>query len=102
MGMQVNAATQAGATYAVINSRTGLVCETTVIGPCLSGIQAVMNDAFGNSSFCSGGSCNATIGGCTDGSPKCITISAVYPWVPLLPWPVLPLTFSSTVTVRIL
>src|SRR5882724_673022 len=73
MAMQVNAATQAGATYAVNNSRTGSVCQSTVPGPCLSGIQAAMNDAFGVSSFCSGGGCTTTITGCTDGTPKCIT-----------------------------
>ena len=110
---RVNAAAQAGATYAVINS--GSTCVTSN-GACVSGIQGAMNDAFGSSTFCSAsGACPPpSIAGCIDGSPKCITVTATYTLTPILPpiafsWPqpmtetwVQPMTVSYTVTVRIL
>src|SRR6516225_2770002 len=81
--MQVNAAAQAGATYAVLNSSTP-VCTTPISGTCLNGIQQAMNDASGNSSFCTSAVCTASIGKCADGSPKCIIVTADYPYTPIL------------------
>ena len=46
--MQVNAAAQAGASYAVINY--GSVCASLTT-TCLNGIKAAINDAAGNPSF---------------------------------------------------
>jgi Flp pilus assembly protein TadG len=101
--MQVNAAAQAGATYAVLNSTTP-VC-TTLTATCLDGIEQAMNDASGNSSFCTGTVCTASIGECGDGSPNCIIVTADYPYTPLLPDAVyswaLAQNYSSTITVRI-
>lgn len=99
---QINAAAQAGATYAVINS---VGACATLTGTCLSGIKGAMNDATGNSSFCTDSDCDASITGCTDGSPKCITVTASYALSPILPsalysWAT-SLTISYTVTVRI-
>jgi hypothetical protein len=72
---QINAATQAGAIYAVINS-----CGTN----CASSIKTVMNDAAGDSSFCSKATCTATITQpCT--TPCTVTVSANYPFTPILP-----------------
>jgi hypothetical protein len=91
--MQVNAAAQAGATYAVLN-------------PSLVGVEQAMNDASGNPSFCTSAVCTAFIGGCADGSPKCIIVTANYPYTPLLPDAVYTWAsaqnYSSTVTVRVL
>ena len=81
--MQVNAAAQAGAAYAVVNSTTP-VCST-LTSTCLDGIQQAMNDASGNSSFCTTAVCTASIAECADGSPKCIIVTANYPYTPLLP-----------------
>jgi Flp pilus assembly protein TadG len=100
--MQINAATQAGATYAVLNS-----CGTT----CLSGIEKVMNDAAGDSSFCGKATCTATITQpCV--TPCVVTVSAAnYPYTPILPvssgkfsssWTQKNQPISSTVTFRIL
>ncbi len=101
--MQVNAAVQAGATYAVLNS-SNPVC-TTLTPTCLNGIKQAMNDASGNPSFCTSAVCTATIGGCADGSPKCIIVTATYPYTPILPDAVYTWAsaqnYSSTVTVRI-
>jgi Flp pilus assembly protein TadG len=102
--MQVNAAAQAGATYAVLNSSTP-VC-TTLTSTCLDGIQQAMNDASGNSSFCTGTVCTASIGVCADGSPhQCIIVTANYPYTPLLPDAVytwaLAQNYSSVITLRI-
>src|SRR4029453_14283816 len=63
--MQANAAAQAGATYAVLNSSTP-VC-VTLTSTCLGGIEQAMNDASGNSSFCTSAICAASIGECADG-----------------------------------
>jgi Flp pilus assembly protein TadG len=89
VGSQVNAAAQAGAAYAVKN-----LCAST----CLTSIKTAMNDATGNSSFCSSASCTAQIQNCTGGtcsfSTSCaalpsqciITVTASnYPYSPILP-----------------
>ena len=97
--MQVNAAAQAGAAYAVINS-----CTST----CLTGIKAAMNDATGNPSFCTGAVvCTASMSpsSCTPGSVCVITASVNYPFSPMLPdaaysWAT-SMTVSSTSTIRI-
>jgi Flp pilus assembly protein TadG len=101
--MTVNAAAQAGAAYAAIN--TNSTC-TSLTAACLSGIETTMNDAANNSSFCTGTVCLASIGTCTDGSPKCISVTANYPYTPFLPdavytWAGSPQTYSSTITMRI-
>jgi Flp pilus assembly protein TadG len=100
--MTVNAAAQAGAAYAVINS--GSVCAS-LSSTCLSGIKTAMNDAIGNSSFCTSSVCTASITSCADGSPKCITVSANYPFSPIAPDAVYSwaqsMTFSSTATIRV-
>jgi hypothetical protein len=99
--MLVNAATQAGAIYAVVNSGCGSLTPA-----CLAGIKAAMTDASGDPSFCTGSVCSASIGACADGSPTCIIVVATWPYVPLLPdviysW-AQSVTIVSTVTVRIL
>ena len=100
--MTANAAAQAGAAYAVIN--TNSAC-TTLTATCLSGIKTAMNDAANNSSFCTGSVCLASIGACADGSPKCISVTANYPYTPILADAVYAWgktqTYSSTVTIRI-
>ena len=100
--MSVNAAAQAGAAYAIINA--GSTC-TSLTAACLSGIKAAMSDATGNASFCTGSVCSASIQGCVDGSPRCIIVSADYPFKPILPDAVYSwaksATLSSTTTVRI-
>jgi Flp pilus assembly protein TadG len=101
--MQANAAAQAGATYAVLNS-SNPVC-TTLGSLCLDGIQQAMNDGSGNSSFCTTATCTASIDECADGSPKCIIVTAEYAYTPLLPdaiytWASTQ-THSSTITVRV-
>jgi hypothetical protein len=104
--MTINAAAQAGAAYAVNNAAS--TCAT-LSSSCLSGIEAAMGQAVGNSSFCNKPSvCSASIGGCADGSPKCIIASASYPFSAFRSaskysyWWAPPLTLSSTVTLRIL
>jgi Flp pilus assembly protein TadG len=101
--MTVNAAAQAGATYAVLNSSTP-VC-TTLTSTCLDGIQQAMNDASGNSSFCTSAACTASIGECADGSPKCIIVTADYPYTPILRDAVYSWAsgqnYSSTITLRV-
>jgi|SRR5215469_2997683 len=110
VGMQVNAAAQAGAAYAVIKSScTPTPCTpvcASLTSSCLNGIETAMNDATGNSSFCTGSVCTASIAGCADGSPKCITVTVNYPFSPILSDAVYAwaqsLTYSSTVTIRVL
>src|SRR6266404_1056879 len=101
--MQVNAAAQAGATYAVLNS-SNPVC-TTLTSSCINGIEQTMNDASGNPSFCTSAVCTASIGGCADGSPKCSRVTANYPYTPLLPDAVYTWAsaqnYLSTITLRI-
>jgi Flp pilus assembly protein TadG len=90
--MQVDAAAQAGATYAVLNSST-------------TGVQQAMNDASGNPSFCTSAVCTASMTTpCI--SPCVITVTANnYPYTPFLPylyaWASAQ-NYSSTITVRIL
>src|SRR5437764_9099237 len=106
--LQDNAATQSGAIYAVINSGTGQSCAS-VTTACLNGIKAVINDATGDASFCTNYTCTASIAACPspDGpSTACITVSASYPYSPLLPdtiysWATSS-TITSTTTVRVL
>jgi Flp pilus assembly protein TadG len=114
--MSVNAATQAGALYAVVNSGKGKACEITTATPaawvnqssCVAAIKAVINDATGDPSFCTGTVCGTpSIGACDDlASATCITVSTSYPYSPLLPdaaysW-AQSTTVTSTSTVRIL
>jgi Flp pilus assembly protein TadG len=119
--MSVNAATQAGAAYTVINSRPGLLCwDTATSKPslttaCLSGIKTTMNDASAlkdatwaatGNPFCTGTAvCTATMTTpCV--SPCVITVSANYPFTPILPDVVYSWaqseTVSSTTHIRIL
>lgn len=88
--MSVNAAAQAGAAYAVINSSTN--------------VQSTMSAAAGDPSFCSstGTTCTASIGVCADSSPKCVTATVSYLFHPILPEvmyaPKRPWATSSTIT----
>jgi Flp pilus assembly protein TadG len=104
--MTANAAAQSGASYAVLNS--GSTCAS-LTSTCLNNIKTAMNDATGNPSFCTGLVCTASITSCADGSPKCISVSANYPFTPILhvtsgsfadAWTQTQ-TYSSTVTVRV-
>jgi hypothetical protein len=108
--MTVNAATQAGAAYAVIHytlpgSPTPGVCAS-MTAACLSGIEHAMNDATGNPSFCTGTVCSASFTACADTNGGiCFTVSANIPYLPILPaaaysWAKL-MTASSTTTVRV-
>jgi len=103
--MTVNAATQAGAAYAVIHYPSSGVCSS-MSAACLAGIQTAMHDATGNSSFCSTGACTASFTACSEAHGGiCFTISATYPYSPILPDAVYAWakssTYSSTVTVRV-
>ena len=101
--MTVNAAAQSGAAYAVITSNSTCASLTAA---CLSGIEKAMNDATGNSSFCTGAVCSASFTSCADPDGGiCFTVSANYPYTPILPsalyaW-AQSSTLSSTVTVRV-
>jgi Flp pilus assembly protein TadG len=101
--MLVNAATQAGAIYAVAHSGSGSACAS-MTSACLTGIKAAMNDASGDPSFCTGTVCTASMAACADG-PACIIVSASWEYAPFLPdvlysWAQL-LAVSYTTTVRI-
>src|SRR6516162_1329906 len=103
VNMTANAAAQAGAAYAAIN--TNSTCTAPMTAACLRGIETAMNDAANNSSFCTGNVCLVSIGTCTDGSQKCISVTANYPYTPILPdavytWGASPQTYSSTITIR--
>jgi Flp pilus assembly protein TadG len=111
--MSVNAATQAGAAYAIINSQPGLPCwDTATTKPsltpaCVTGIKTAMNDATGVPTFCTGTVCAPAptmTAPCV--SPCVITVSANYPFTPILPDVVYSwaqsVTVSSTTTIRIL
>ena len=105
--MTVNAATQAGAAYAVINYYSGSppVCAS-MTATCLSNIKTAMNDATGDPSFCSAATCSASFTSCGDAyGGICFAVSANYPYTPMLPDPAYrwasAQTYSSTVTVRI-
>jgi hypothetical protein len=106
--MTVNAAAQAGAAYAVINS-----CAT-LTPACSTGIKTAMNDATGGPSsgataFCTANVCTPSISACADGSPKCIIVTASYTYAPTFPvaagvysqvW-TKSMTVSSTTTIRV-
>lgn len=97
--MAANAAAQAGAIYAVIH------CSTSTAAACLSGIEQAMDDATAYPSFCTGTVCSASMAACADGSPKCIIVSATFPYTPILStalysW-AMDQTASYTTTVRI-
>ena len=79
---QANAAAQAGAAYAIVNS--GSICATSTTA-CIMGIRAAMNNAVGSSTFCNGTVCAPLITPCADGSPKCVSVTASYPLIPILP-----------------
>ena len=111
--MTVNAAAQSGASYAVINS--GSTCAS-LSSTCLSGIQTAMNDAVGNSSFCTASvqnptPCPISFTSCADPNGGiCFVVSANYPCTTQNKCLILPdaayswatsMTYSSTVTVRI-
>jgi Flp pilus assembly protein TadG len=100
--MTANAAAQAGAAYVVRHS-----CASS----CLPAIKTAMNDATGNPSFCTGTVCAASMSPdpCTAGSVCIVTVSANYPFTPILhitsgafahAWTQTQ-TYSSTVTVRV-
>jgi Flp pilus assembly protein TadG len=112
--MTVNAAAQAGAAYAVLNS--GSTCATLTT-TCLNNIKTAMNDATGNPAFCTGSVCTASMPTPCAGGPsssKCITVSANYPCNTANKCLILPIstgsfahpwtqtqTYSSTATIRI-
>ena len=103
--MTANAAAQSGAAYAVIHSGTSGVCAN-LSAACTSGIEQAMNNAVGNSSFCTGAVCSASFTTCADPNGGiCYTVKANYPYTPILPDVVYSwaqgTTFTSTVTVRI-
>jgi hypothetical protein len=86
-----NAATQAGATYTVIN--LGSACSSdgtpngtpTMTAACLSGVKQAMNDAASDASFCSGTVCSASIGSCPDvAANKCVSVSASFTHTPIM------------------
>jgi Flp pilus assembly protein TadG len=105
--MQVNAATQAGAFYAVMHYSGSCA---SLSAACLSGIETAMNDAAGNPSFCTGTVCQASFTACSEANGGvCFTVSASYPFSPILPvtsglfsrsW-TRTQTYSSTATVRV-
>jgi hypothetical protein len=106
--MQVNAATQAGAAYAVINYSGGTPPKcASMNAACLAGIEQAMDDATGNPSFCTQAVCNALFTSCAEANGGiCFTVSASYPFKPILPdavytWGNPAQTYSNTVTVRV-
>src|SRR5256885_14354576 len=66
--MAANAATQAGAIYAIVH------CSTSTAAACLSGIEPAMNEATAGSSVCTGTGWLASITACADGSPEIIYV----------------------------
>lgn len=105
VGMTVNSAAQAGAAYAVINSGSTGTCGS-LTPACISGVQTAMNNATGNSSFCTASSaCQVAFNSCADpNGGVCFIVTANYLYSPILPglysWAVSQ-TYSSTATVRI-
>ena len=97
--MTVNAAAQSGAAYAVNKC-------TSLDAACLAGIQTAMNNASGDSSFCTGSVCSASFTACPDpNGGTCFIVTANYPYTPILrdalyTWGSAQ-DFSSTVTVRV-
>jgi hypothetical protein len=101
--MTVNAAAQSGAAYAVINSSS--TCSAMGAG-CLAGIEKAMDDATGNSKFCTTAVCSAVFTACADPNGGiCFTVSANYPYTPILPGAVYAwaqsTNYKSSVIVRI-
>jgi Flp pilus assembly protein TadG len=92
--MTVNAATQAGARSAIVSGS-------------VSGAQTAMNDAAGDPSFCTIAVCASSItpSPCVAGDICIVTVSATYPFSPILPDAVYSWAqsqvISSTVTVRV-
>src|SRR6516225_3399367 len=85
--MTLNAATQAGADYAVINSGT---CDS---GGCTSEIWTAMQDASGGLLSCTAATCPVSFAQCTDPNGGiCWTIAANY--TPAN-WPILPAPLYS-------
>lgn len=87
--MTVNAATQAGAAYAVVNYSSG--CATSTAS-CINGIETAMNDATGMDGsngqlpFCTAYVCSASLTSCPDpNGGNCFTVSASAPFTPILP-----------------
>jgi Flp pilus assembly protein TadG len=101
--MTANAAAQAGAAYAAFN----ITSACTTLSACFSGIKTAMNGAAGDSSFCTGSVCTASMSPstCTAGSVCVITVSVNYPYKPILSDAVYTWgkaqTYSTTVTIRI-
>jgi len=97
----VNAATQAGAAYAVRK------CTAANWSTCHSSIYTAMNDATGNASFCTGSVCTSSFTTCADSNGGiCFSVTANYNTKPILPdavysWAQNSMTYSSTATVRI-
>jgi Flp pilus assembly protein TadG len=104
--MTLNAATQAGAAYAVINP--GSTCNTES-SACKSNIWAAMNDASGGLLSCSDSTCPVSFATCADPDGGiCWTISVDYTptYWPMLPanlysWATSGQTLSSQTTVRV-
>jgi Flp pilus assembly protein TadG len=100
--MTANAAAQAGAAYAAVKTNSTCLNFTAA---CFTGIKTAMNDAANDASFCTGTVCLASVGICGDGSAKCISVTANYPYTPILPSAVYTWgktqTYSSTITIRI-
>ena len=105
VSMQTNAATQAGTAYAVIHYPNSGVCAS-MSATCLAGIKTAINDATGNSSFCSTATCTGSFTACADtNGGVCFTVSVSFPYTPILPssfysW-AKAMTLSSTATVRV-
>jgi len=105
--MTVNAATQSGAAYALVNSGSGSVCQTLTTS-CASGIDTAINEAVGGLFTCTPSVCSKTFAACTDpAGGMCFVVTVNY-----LPtnWPILPsaayswaqsMTLSSISTVRV-
>jgi Flp pilus assembly protein TadG len=95
--MTVNAAAQAGAAYAANK------CTTL----CLADIETAMNNAVGNSSYCTPSTCTASlITPCPDpNGGTCFTVTASDPYTPILHEAIYSWgstqNYSSTVVVRV-
>ena len=110
VGIQVNAAAQAGAAYAVINSGSSGSCAS-LTATCISDVQTAMNNATGNSSFCTASAqnptpCPVSLNSCADPNGGiCFLVTANYVYSPILPGAIYSWaqsqTYSSTATVRI-
>lgn len=99
--MSVNAASQAGASYAVSHY------ADTSPPISLAAIQTAMNQAAGSSSFCSPptGSCTASVPSQCPPTPCVVTVTASHSWTPILPtrtysWAI-PIGITYTTTIRV-